>query len=524
MSARARSYFYAMKKCFPIAVWPLLLALQAQAQEHRDLQFNISGLKGDTVYLANYYGNRLFYADTAVAGPKGEVVFRNPNGLKSGVYAVVVPGPKFFEFIVNEPKIRMETSKDDLVGGMVVKTSEENRVFLAYMQFLNEKKAQADVVRERMNATSDPLLRSAAKEHLNELDREVKAYQKALMDENKGRFVAQLVRMSLPVELEQPLKEDGTVDSTAAYYQYRAHFWDHVDLTDPRILRAPVFQNKLEEYLDKVVPQVPDTINRLVDELIDELGDDPELFKYVVHNITYRYETSEIMGMDAVFAHMAMKYYCPKPNGSSRATWMSEEKLAKLCERAEKLSPLVIGSVGTELILPDTTEEKWISSHKLPHDFVVLCFWDPHCGHCKKDLPELRDIYHDRLKALNTEVYAVAKATDSVLFSDWKKFIRKEDLDWVNVGLTWHVYPEAKKDPYKFIPALTTIESLNYADTYDVFATPKIFILDKDRKIIGKQLSPDQIADLIERVRERRPGSIKEEERKKESDGGPVRP
>ena len=56
------------------------------------------------------------------------------------------------------------------------------------------------------------------------------------------------------------------------------------------------------------------------------------------------------------------------------------------------------------------------------------------------------------------------------------------------------MYEEAKKDPSKYIPRYTTLASLNYADTYDVFSTPKVFVLDKDRRIVGKQLSPEQIA------------------------------
>lgn len=101
-------------------------------------------------------------------------------------------------------------------------------------------------------------------------------------------------------------------------------------------------------------------------------------------------------------------------------------------------------------------------------------------------------------------MFCVAKAVDSTLMKDWKAFIREHDLDWVNVGLTQHVFEEAKKDPRKFIPKLTTIESLNYADTYDVYSTPKVFLVDGERKFRGKQLSADQIADLVEQLRKRK--------------------
>ena len=95
-----------------------------------------------------------------------------------------------------------------------------------------------------------------------------------------------------------------------------------------------------------------------------------------------------------------------------------------------------------------------------------------------------------------------SEAVDAGLMKDWKKFIRENDLDWVNVGLTTTVYEAAKKDPRQFIPSLTTIESLNYAETYDVYSTPKMFVLDGDRKLVGKQLTPEQIGDLISKLRE----------------------
>ena len=90
------------------------------------------------------------------------------------------------------------------------------------------------------------------------------------------------------------------------------------------------------------------------------------------------------------------------------------------------------------------------------------------------------------------------------LMRDWKKFIHDKGLDWVNVGLTPTVFTEARKDPRQFIPKYTTIESLNYADTYDVFSTPKLFVVDGERKFIGKSLSADQIEDLVKKLKERK--------------------
>ena len=60
----------------------------------------------------------------------------------------------------------------------------------------------------------------------------------------------------------------------------------------------------------------------------------------------------------------------------------------------------------------------------------------------------------------------------------WVDFINKHQMyDWINA---WNPYD------YK------------YKIQYDVRTTPQIFILDKDKKIIGKRIGHDQVFDLIE--------------------------
>ena len=89
--------------------------LHAQDEPKRNIEVAIEGAAKDTIYLANYYGNKLYYADTAIADGKGKVVFKSPKGYKTGMYAVVAPGPKYFELVVNEPTIKVTTKKEDLL-------------------------------------------------------------------------------------------------------------------------------------------------------------------------------------------------------------------------------------------------------------------------------------------------------------------------------------------------------------------------------------------------------------------------
>ena len=78
------------------------------------IRVQVKGAEGDTLYLASYYGNKLFYADTALADDQGKAVFEAPDGRPAGIYAVVVPGPKYFELVLNEPEVDVRTTMDDL--------------------------------------------------------------------------------------------------------------------------------------------------------------------------------------------------------------------------------------------------------------------------------------------------------------------------------------------------------------------------------------------------------------------------
>ncbi|HRO39291.1 MAG TPA: DUF5106 domain-containing protein [Flavobacteriales bacterium] len=480
-------------------------AAAVSAQQPQRMQFTIEGTANDTIYLANYFGNKLYYSDTTVANAKGVAVFNRAGGYKAGVYAVVVPGPKYFEFLAGEPVVEMKSDTAALNEHLTVGRSLENQLFQGYVRFLGEKKQEAEELRQKMEATADPIAKGALKERLKGLDSAMINYQKELVANNPNTLAGYIVKMSMAPANTEVYKADGTLDSAASYYSYRHHFWDNTDLKDPRNLRIPVFQNRFDEYIGKVIPQIPDTINHYADDLINRMDDGGDLFKFAVNGITYKYETSDVMGMDAVFVHMAKTYYCDNGDRKGRANWMSAEKLEKLCERAKKEAPLIIGAQARDIILTDTTEANWVSMYKMPERYVFIIFWDPHCGHCKKVLPTIHEDWKAKLKPLGVGVYAVAKATDSTLFNDWKAFIKTNDLDWTNVGLTWHVFKEAKTASWKFIPKYTTIESLNYADTWDVYSTPRFFLVDQDRKIVAKQLDVDQMVELVKALDKRNP-------------------
>ena len=466
------------------------------------LKFKIAGQKDTTINLIKYVGKGLFYADTAEI--KNGIVEFDGSKQKPGILAVFLPDQKMLEFVYNKEDIYIETSLPDVMGSSVIKKSEENKVFHAYVKFMQAERMKAnDFVEKRKNHDVDSEQYKKLSEQIKATTANVVKYQEDIIANHWDKLVSRIVKMSMDVTIpDYPVDEAGNIiDSNFKFMYFRDHYFDNIDLTDDRLVNTPIFHNKLENYFSKqMMIQHWDTVLYYAFKLCDQLDPKGDMFQYTVSWITSTYEKSKIMGMDKVFVMMGDRYYCPKDeNGKSKAHWMTEEKLKTLCDKVNTHKNLVVGVKPPNISLRDTTDVNWRDFYSLDAEYTIVYFWDPECGHCKKITPKLQTLYAEKFRDRNIEIFAVGKAVGDD-FEKWKKFIRDNKLEFINVAVTDKLYKAATEDARQFIPKYTTIESLNYQQTYDIYATPKVFVLDKDKKIIAKSLSISQLEDLLDRL------------------------
>jgi protein-disulfide isomerase len=146
----------------------------------------------------------------------------------------------------------------------------------------------------------------------------------------------------------------------------------------------------------------------------------------------------------------------------------------------------IFGSPASEIQLPDTAG-KTMSLYGVKKEYTLVVFWDPLCGHCKETLPKIDSVYTTRWKAQGLGIYAVAKENDGTK-NDWLKFIREK-----NIGYWNHVYysKEAEKERVNNnVPG--------YSQLYDVQSFPTLYLLDKDKRIVAKKLSFEQIDEILQ--------------------------
>lgn len=464
---------------------------QSQAHAQKEAyKFQIEGVADTVAYLANYYGSKLYYADTARVDNKGNFSFDAIPEDAQGKYAIVIPGPRYFEIIIaDDEKIEIKTDTNNLVQNIEVIASKNNQIMYEYMGFLTERRAEREVLVKKIEANKDDEEKLAPlKEKYNSLNDRVIAYQKQIAVDNPKSFAAQEILMS--VEPVPPLELEG--DQMASYYYFKNHFFDNIKLKDDRLVRSPVFHTRLEKYLNTTLIKNPDSLIVGIDDLVAKLEPGSEMFKYVVHFTTYNYETSKIMGMDKVFVHLVDTYY-----KDDKAFWMDDEKLKAIKDKADSKRFTLIGMQAPELILQDSTG-KWISTYRdLKQEYVVLYFFNPDCGHCKKETPKLVEYYNESDQD-KVAIYTISSDNSQ----EWKDFISDYEMNFYNTSIPQEAFHDAEFATNLIRTGKTNYHSLKYQESFDVFSTPKVFILDKDRIIKAKDIGVEQLGEILDRLME----------------------
>jgi thiol-disulfide isomerase/thioredoxin len=387
------------------------------------------------------------------------------------------------EFLIgSEQIIAVTADTSDLVNKTTVTGSKENILYDQYQKVAASKGRLIQQEHQAYMAShtkADSVLHE--KKYLALLD-ELNDYREGIIkNQPQSMMAALLSAMKEPVyPAKVPVTRQDSIDN---YNEYKKHYWDGISFMDDRIIRTPFFLKKVERYYREVISPDPDTIIKDVDYKLLLARSSPEMYKFLLNWLTDEFINPKYMGQDAVFVHLFEKYH-----SKGASFWLNEKQMESISRRAYMLMANLIGEKAADLDMLNT-EDKATSLYSLNADYTVIIFWDPNCGHCKEEVPRLDSIYRASWKKHNLKIFAVlAPDSKTSVKPEWLTFIKEHNLgDWTHVYKT-HEMEEADYEALK----------PGFRQLYDIIMTPTIYLLDKDKRIIGKKLTLLQLNDLLE--------------------------
>ncbi len=479
---RIRTIFLCLLICQTITAQKTAIpAKQQPAAKGRNISITLTPLKNCKVYLGSYMGKGRVLVDSTMLNEKSHGVFKGPDKLTGGVYFVVTPQMTVpFELLMDEQQQFSIAGDTALKDNAVISGSLDNDLFKTYSQVSMTKGQHMQQLEAAYHAAKTTTDSIRIRTELIQADKELQQYRLDIVNKYPNSLLAVLFNsMKRPTAPAIPVV-NGKADSLYPFRYVKDHFWDDVSFNDNRLLRTPFFDSKLDDYYKYYVSPDPDSIIAEAKYMLLSARTGKEIYAYLLTKFTNKYMNPEFMGQDKVFVYLFENFYVKGDtvllNAASRKT---------VTERAYFLMANQIGQSAPELNLTDTSGKK-ASLYSLNAPLTLVVFWDPNCGHCKEEIPRLDSIYKAKWKALGLAVYSVNIYENEI--SAWKKFIGEKKLspDWIQAYET----KEAKQ-------AVEKAGQANYRQLYDIIKTPTMYLLDKDKHIIAKQLGLLQFDDLI---------------------------
>ncbi len=443
-----------MKTFFSLSIF-LLIVFTAKSQYR--LTFQTPNYKSGLAYLTYYSGKNINVEDSALVNNKGIAIFKKDQKLKPGIYSIVFPGKnKLVDFLVNkEQNITIKADTSDLIKKTTITGSKENVLFQEYQTFIAVKGKQLQVAQLAYSSSKNKIDSLLHELRYKRLNKELNQFRENIIKQYPQSMLATLFKSIKETEVPNtfPITKQDTITN---YNFYKKHYWDNISFGNDLIIRTPFFLPKLERYFRDILVQSADTIIKEADHLLLLARTNSEMYKFLLNWLTDEYLYPKYMGQDAVFVHLFEKYH-----SKGVSNWLNEKQLSTISNRAYMVMSNLIGEKAANLDMVDSTG-KLSPLYNVNAEYVVVCFWDPTCGHCREEVPRLDSLYRAKWKQLGVKIYGVLSENEK---TKWLQFIKENKLsEWIHVYQT----EETKK-------AISDSKLPGYKQLYDIIQTPEIF-------------------------------------------------
>lgn len=282
--------------------------------------------------------------------------------------------------------------------------------------------------------------------------------------EAKGTIAYNFIKASsayIPMKYEEPAEMVGNI---------RKHYFDHVDFSNPQLQNSDFIADKISNYVFTALPlkeytgeELIEAYKKNIEVVAKKIATVPTEYQKTLFNVLW--EQMVVLENEGIAIHIADTYLIPL------AKELNDKELIKKLETHKRLA---IGVVAPEITWVKDNETQKLSELEGAENYIIV-FWSSTCSHCLKEFPKLKTFVENQEKG-KFKVIAVG--------------LEDERASWANET---SFYPD-------FIHILGLEKWDNeIGNTYDVTSTPTFFVLDKDKRIIGKPYGVKELEEFFQK-------------------------
>lgn len=250
------------------------------------------------------------------------------------------------------------------------------------------------------------------------------------------------------------------------------HYWDKFDFTDTAFINLPeVTEQALANYID-LFSYVPyETATGAIKAMMHKAEADSSMFAHF-HQLyeKYLYDPNSPLRNE--------EYYIPVLESVVESGKVGDIEKIRPQHQLDLVSKNRTGHPASDFTytLASGTKHKLYS---IPSEYTILFFYNPDCNTCKEVRENLSASPVIEKLMQSKQLKILALYTDNDLDA-WKKYIPNIPAEWIN---------GYDKDL-----------SIQEQETYDLKAIPTLYLLDKDKKVLLKDVTFEQLNAYLSQI------------------------
>ncbi len=254
----------------------------------------------------------------------------------------------------------------------------------------------------------------------------------------------------------------------------KLHFFDFFNPADSFYVSTSILLEKIDEWLglsvskDETIPIDEMNLFYAAETFIKKTESNEVIYTFTLNYILKKFSKNRLYkALLNTYDRFILKENEDCGQADDEFTWM--RSLASTLRNVE------IGNSAPNFII-----NEGLSLNDLPGDNTLVIFWASWCSHCLVAIPELRDKINDyKLKNAGHKTINIVAVSLDKDFNLWQNYIKLNGLAaWLNVCdlKSWQG---------------------NIAKSYNIYATPTMFLLDKNKKIAAIPLTNNELFEYL---------------------------
>lgn len=454
-------------------IWTVLLIVESLilCAQSFTLQIQVHNQPDNKVVLGAIKGGQINFIDSALV-ISGEVQFKLPGNLPAGIYRLLL-GQTISAKVLNEPQQQLDFifNKEDIVfqtdfkapdDSLKIIKSEENKIWFGFLKKEKDYQKKLKYAKAELDGYQlkrDTLNRLPKAKEYNHLQKDRENFINNIIAENQTLFASKLINMHHVPFL------DGSLSQPKRKEIFRAEYFDQMDFTEEALINSTLYTERVFNYFNGFAQrgltkeQQDQEFKKALDIILVRCHQNKKVYEFI---LDYLVSGFEILKMDNLIAYIALNY--------SANTCQTDNKTT--LERRLGAQKMKVGDTVPDFTINNINVNPVRLSELLKENNLII-FWMSGCQHCRNMIPEIKK-WLSQVHNIQFQVIAVSLDASK---DEWESGISELGIEG------WYNLSDLKVWDGKAV------------SNYNVYATPTMFIIDKNLKIISK---PANLNDLID--------------------------